>query len=268
MRCEKAPPPAKLRRKKRLATVAAAAALLFARAAEAGAPFDVQHDTFAFANETAWNYEIDPEGTLHIGRRAEPAKYAHRCFVMARAVLQFRQFARFAPERPRVSPAEYARLIRKISRIPVWSRGPRERLVVPGFRDLRSFSEAHAPLLQQHLGAWLPTYLRVGNYRMAMGHPRRGQAGAARWLAESMSAGKPRAVYLARFPKMNHCVVVYAAERRANGNIRFLVYDPNYPAEPARLDYLAAERSFSLEKRWYFPGGRVNLMRIYISPLH
>ena len=229
--------------------------------------FDVRRDTFAFANETAWKYDIDAAGRLHIGQREEPAKYAHRCFVMSRAVLQFHQFARFAPQQARVSGEEYARLIRRIARIPVWS-DRRKPIVIPGFADLRSFSVAHGPLLQKHLGAWLPTYLRVGNYRMAMGHPRAGQAAAARRLVDLLAARKPQAVYLARFPKMNHCVVVYSAESRGNGDVRFLVYDPNYPAEPARLDYLAAERSFSLEKRWYFPGGRVNLMRVYISPLH
>ena len=134
--------------------------------------------------------------------------------------------------------------------------------------DLRAFSKAQAGVLQENLGNWWPTYWRVGNWRMAMGHPRAGQAAAARWLAESMDAGRLRAVYLARFPKMNHAIVIHAMQRRAGGDIRFLAYDPNYPGEPCWLDYKAAERSFELQPRWYFPGGRVNVMRIFISPLH
>jgi hypothetical protein len=122
-------------------------------------------------------------------------------------------------------------------------------------------------VLQENLGAWFPSYVRVGNFRMAMGHPRAGQAAAARWLVESLHQGKLRALYLARFPHMNHCCVVYRLERRGH-DLRFWLYDPNYPGEPAWLDYHAAERSFAFEPRWYFPGGRVNVMRVYISPFH
>lgn len=237
-----------------------------APAAESAARFNFQRDTLSFANETVFAYDVDAAGILHIGRREKPPAYAHRCFVMSRAVVQFHQFARFAPTLPRLQPAEYAPLVRQISRMPVWSSGMRKRVVIPGFRDLRAFSEAHPTVLQENLGAWLPTYLRVGNYRMAMGHPRAGQAAAARWLVTSVSEGKARIVYLARFPKMNHCVVVYSAQRRSGGDLRFLVYDPNGPSSPAHLDYLASEQSFAFPRRWYFPGGRVNLMRVYISP--
>ncbi|MEQ1861436.1 MAG: hypothetical protein ABMA13_16050 [Chthoniobacteraceae bacterium] len=230
--------------------------------------FDVRRDTFAFANETVFQYGIDERGDLNISRREKPPEYAHRCFVMARAVMQFWQFARFEPRRVRLSREEYAALIRRISRVPVWSDGPSERIVVPGFRDLREFSEVMPGVLQENLGAWLPTYLRVGNYRMAMGHLRAGQAAAARWLAESMDEGKLRGIYIARFPSLNHCLVAYRVERRTGGDLRFWLYDPNYPAKPCWLDYRAAERSFDFEPRWYFAGGRVNVMRVYISPFH
>jgi hypothetical protein len=66
---------------------------------------------------------------------------------------------------------------------------------------------------------------------------------------------------------MNHCVVVYSMERTKRGK-RFWLYDPNYPEKPAWLDYVESERSFEFQRRWYFPGGRVNVMRTYISPFH
>ena len=229
--------------------------------------FDVRRDTFAFANETVFQYGINERGALHMSRREKPPGYAHRCFVMSRAVLQFWQFARFEPRQARLSHGEYAALIRRISRIPVWS-AHEERVVIPGFRDLRDFSEVMPGVLQENLGAWLPSYLRVGNFRMAMGHPRAGQAAAARWLEESVRQGKLRAVYIARFPHLNHCLVAYRVERRAHGDVRFWLYDPNYPAEACWLDYHAATRSFNFEPRWYFAGGRVNVMRVYISPFH
>jgi hypothetical protein len=245
-------------------------ALLFAIPRQSGAAraFDLQRDTFAFANETVFQYGVDERGELHISQRATPPSYAHRCFVLARAVLQFHQFVRFDPHQPRLSRDEYARLIRRISRIPVWSAGPRERIVVPGFHDVREFSEKLPAVLQENLGAWLPSYFRVGNFRMAMGHPRSGQAAVARWLVASMEHHIPRAVYISRFPSMNHCIVIYSMEHKHGGDLRFWLYDSNYPGSPAWLDYYASARSFEFQPRWYFPGGRVNAMRTYISPFH
>lgn len=231
-------------------------------------PFDLRRDTFAFSNDTVFAYGVDEAGKLHISRREKPAEFSHRCFVLSRGVLQFQQFAQFAPEQPKLSREEYRQRLKRLFRIPVWSRGPRERIVFPGYGDLHGFSLAYEGLLKETLGNWFPTYVRVGNYRMMMGHPRAGQESAAQWLVKSVEEGRLRAVYLARFPKMNHVVIVYAAKKLPNGDVRFTVYDPNYPSEPSWLDYRASERSFEFEKRWYFPGGRVNLMRVYLSPFH
>lgn len=246
------------------------AILLFAlpSPSRAGEAFDLYRDTFAFSNDTAWKYGVDERGKLHISRREKPAEFSHRCFVLARAVLQFHQFARFEPKQPRLSREEYRRRIKQLCRIPVWGEGPKGKVVFPGYRDLHDFSRAYEGLLKETLGNWWPTYWRVGNWRMAMGHPRAGQAAAARWLVESLEQGKPRALYLARFPQMNHVVVPYSFQREAGGNVSFLVYDPNYPSQPSWIFYRASERSFEFEPRWYFPGGRVNVMRVYLSPIH
>ena len=230
--------------------------------------FDWRRDTFAFSNDTAFQYGVDERGKLHVSLRETPADFTHRCFVLSRAVLQFHQFARFEPKAPRLSREEYRRRIRAICRIPVWRDGPVERIAIPGYADLHNFSAAYEGLMKANLGNWLPTYLRVGNWRMAMGHLRPGQAAAARWLSASLDRGRPRALYLARFPSMNHVVVPYAQKREAGGDVRYFVYDPNYPNEPTWLLYRASERSFEFAPRWYFPGGRVNVMRVFISPLH
>lgn len=237
----------------------------FARAAT---QFDLHRDTFAFSNDTLWQYGVDEQGVLHITHRDKPVEFAHRCFVLSRSVLQFHQFARFAPKQPRLSREEYRRRIKQICRIPVWSSGPKEKIVIPGYANLHEFSVAYEGLLKDNLGNWLPSYLRLGNWRMCMGHLRVGQAAAARWLAESIDRGQLRAIYLARFPHMNHVVVVYAVRREAQGNMSFTVYDPNYPNQSSWVFYRASERSFEYEPRWYFPGGRVNVMRVFISPLH
>lgn len=231
-------------------------------------PFSLERDTFAFSNDTVFAYGVDEAGELHIARREKPVQFSHRCFVLSRGVLQFYQFARFDPRQPRLTREQYRRRILQVSRIPVWSRGPRDRIVIPGYRDLRAFSAAWEGLLKENLGQWFPTYVRVGNYRMGFPLPRAGQAAAARWLAASLDAGRPRAIYMARFPKMNHVVVPYAVKRLPAGDLEFTVYDPNYPGKPSRVWYRAAERSFDFERRWYFPGGRVNVMRVFLSPFH
>jgi hypothetical protein len=236
--------------------------------ARAASGFDLHRDTFAFSNDTYFQYGVDEQGHLHITLRAKPAAFSHRCFVLTRAVLQFHQFARFDAAQPRVSREEYRRRIKQICRIPVWSSGPAQKIVIPGYADLHSFSVAYEGLLKENLGNWIPSYFRIGNWRMIMGHLRAGQAAAARWLAESVDRGQLRAIYLARFPHMNHVVVVYALRREAEGNMSFTVYDPNYPNEPSWVFYRASERSFEFEPRWYFPGGRVNVMRVFISPFH
>ena len=244
-----------------------ALALLTTAAASHARDFDLRRDTFAFSNDTVFQYGVDEQGRLHITQREKPAEFSHRCFVLSRAVLQFHQFARFEPRAPRLSREEYRRRILAICRIPVWSSRT-ERVVIPGYADLHGFSHAYEGLLKENLGNWLPSYLRVGNWRMPMGHVRCGQAAAARWLSASLDRGRPRALYLARFPHMNHVVIPYAQEREPGGNLSFAVYDPNYPNAPGWLFYRARERSFEFQPRWYFPGGRVNVMRVFLSPFH
>ena len=244
------------------------AASLLACSVASGRDFQLARDTFAFSNDTVFAYGVDEAGLLKIRFREKPADFSHRCFVLSEAVLQFRKYARFAPEQPRVTREEYGRLIRQIRGIPLWCRGPQAPIVVPGYRDLGSFSEAYEGLFKENLGHWLPSYLRVGNWRMLMGHPRAGQAAAAQWLRDSLAQGQLRAVYLARFPHMNHVVVVYGVHPKPNGDLRFAVYDPNSPRTAHWLDYRQDQRSFDFEKRWYFPGGRVNVMRLFLSPFH
>ena len=241
--------------------------LLLAPAAVRAGAFDLHRDTFAFSNDTVFQYGVDEQGRLHISKREKPAEFGHRCFVLSRAVLQFRQFAQFEPRQPRLSREDYRLRIKQVCRVPVWSSRT-GRVVIPGYADLHSFSAAYEGLLKENLGNWLPSYLRVGNWRMAMGHPRWGQAAAARWLSAALDRGQPRALYLARFPHMNHVVIPYAQRREPGGKVSFTGYDPNYPNAPSWLFYRASERSFEFEPRWYFPGGRVNVMRVFISPFH
>ena len=242
----------------------------FTTRAAAPTHFDCRTDVFAFSNDTAFAYGTDEAGHLTMRKRETPVEFSHRCFVLARAVMQFHQFARFAPELPRVSPEEYRRLAKKICRIPVWwaPLSPERAVVIPGYRNLRAFSKANEHMLKEELGNWFPSYIRVGNWRMAMIFPRFGQKWAADNLVRALTDGKLQSVYLARSLHMNHCVVLYDYHPEQNGDLVFDLYDPNYPGEKGRLTYHAGERSFDFPKRWFWTGGRVNLMRVYLTPWH
>jgi hypothetical protein len=245
--------------------------LALAASAHAGIPtrVDWRADTISFSNDTVFAYGIDEAGHLSIHRRETTARFAHRCFVLVRAVLQFHKFARFAPSQLRATDAQYRNLLFHLCRIPVWmpDRPPAHRIVIPGYRDLNEFSRAHEHVLKETIGNWFPTYLRVGNWRMVGPFPRFGQANACAQITRGLDRGKLEAVYLTRFPKMNHCVILFDYHLQ-KARIHFDAYDPNYPNTLSWVEYDPKAQSFDFERRWFWPGGRVNLMRVYISPIH
>ncbi len=231
--------------------------------------FDPRRDAFSFANDTAREYLTDEHGNITSRRRDKEPNFAHACFLLCRATMQFAQFARFEPEKPKLSQKEYRRLLKELFRIPVWYRGARGKIAIPGYRNVWDFTADHKALLQETLGSWRLTYIRFGNFRVGLFvFPRRGQELAKERIIRQLDKGRLQAVYLARFPKMNHCVVIYGYKPLGGGDIEFLTYDPNYPGRPTWLRYSAKERSFDLEPRWYFNKGRVNLFRVYLSPFH
>ena len=228
--------------------------------------FDFNRDTFSFQNDTLWAYSVDAEGRLHMHAREKPPEYSRRCFVLVRSTLQFRKFASFDPHLPKLDDAGYRRLARTISRIPVWLPQTGQKIVVPGYADLRSFSKAHPKLLQDNLGAWWPNYFRFGNWRMAYPFPRIWQKNLADELKRKMDAGKIQAVFLTRFRPINHCLIVYDCKPRAGGGFVFLSYDPNDALRPRPLEFDAQTSSFLLGRTLYFNGGRVNATKAYILP--
>jgi hypothetical protein len=99
-------------------------------------------DTFAFRNDS------------RIHHRGQPDMYCNRCFLMARAVGQFRRFARFAPEEPRLPSAAYGELVHRVTRRAAW-RVPlpvAERIVIPGYASLHAFSGAEVAAVGRGCG--------------------------------------------------------------------------------------------------------------------
>ena len=231
-------------------------------------PFNFQTDTFAFANQTYFDYKPVSDTEIKISRRrGYLADYSRHCFQLCRAVLQFHQFAEFRPDLLKVSELEYQKLVRRLSKIPVWSSGPREKVVVPGYPDLHSFSSEHSLMLEKNLGVWWPSFWRIGNWRIVLPVPRSGQERVANWLRSELDAGRIRAVYITRFKPINHCLIPYHYAPESNGDLVFDVYDANQPGKLVQLTYRASARSFYLDKTWYYSRGLINVLRLYVSPL-
>jgi hypothetical protein len=232
--------------------------------------FDFQTDTFAFENQTYFDYKplSDSETQVQISRRhGRLPDFSRHCFQMCRAVVQFFQFAEFRPDLPKVSQLDYGEIVRTVSRIPSWSSGPRTKVVIPGYKDLHSFSLGQSLAIQKNLGLWWPSYWRVGNWRIVLPVSRSGQERMARWLRTKLDQDRIQTVYITRFKPINHCLVVYGYTSDQNGDTVYDVYDANQPGKHVHLTYRSSDRSFYFDKTWYYRGGLVSVLSLYVSPL-
>jgi len=244
--------------------------LLIAPLAQA-ATLDFSRDTLAYSNDTFWAYEIGADGSMKIKPRAKSDEpdYTRHCFVMCRMTLQFKKWARFEPNAPKLSEAGYRKLVKRIACKPAWTslQPEKRRVIIPGYADLRSFSKAHTRLIQDEAGIWWTTYFRVGNWRMALPFPRFEQQLFANLTERLVDRGQMVALFMTRFEPLNHCVLVFDYHKQANGDVDFVAYDPNDATKPLHLRFDKATRSFFLPHTNYYPGGRVNVFRTYYSPI-
>jgi hypothetical protein len=229
--------------------------------------FNFARDTFAYANELVWEYHFDEHGKwVHQPRKPKP-DYTHHCFVVARAAKQFFAHARFDASLPVANDRTYRRLIaRVVSRSPLRESPEDERIVIPGYANLREFSAAQANPLQSECGGAWRSYFQRGHWRMIWPFSRRHQQNTAGQLVAGVKQNHPAVVHVVRFPslRINHAVLLFDAVETEK-EIRFAAYDPNSPEKPATLTFDRATREFSLPTNFYFPGGRVDVYRIYYN---
>ena len=238
------------------------------RRCEDGFPrkFAFRQDTFAFSNELFWVYRTDPAtGKMAHEKRQPKPDYALHCFAVARGARQFFQQARFDPDSPRVDEASYRALVRRVvGTNPRFERPEAERIVIPGYANLREFSATHESLLKEECGSMWASYFQRGNWRMIMHFSARQQERMAAQLLVSIQRNRPPVVHLADFPKLhlNHAVLLIDAREDEEG-IEFAVYDPNDSSRASRLRFDRAERRFYFPTNFYFAGGRVDVYEIY-----
>jgi hypothetical protein len=237
-----------------------------------------ERDTFAFANETVWDYADGRIQSLGHAPEASGERYTRRCFLLCRRALQFWKFARFEPEESPLAEGELAERIRAVAHRGAWKAPLPEaqRITIPGHHGLREISEAHSRLFKDTLGAGWPAYFRPGNVMIVFPPSRRHQGRLHRRLRERLAAGRPAVVWLVTFPslRINHAVLVYALEdpeetepvaeaTGAGRRFRYLVYDPNDVNAPKRLEYNPDTGTFSFERTFYFGGGPVDVRLVY-----
>jgi hypothetical protein len=197
--------------------------------------------------------------------------FANYCILMARGVTQFFRFARFVPEAPALSDAEYTDLAREIMSVPAWEAPwpPERRIVIPGYPTLHALSAARERAIKAAFGSVLLSMLHWRNWRVALPLPPGHQPRLADELVAEVDAGRPAPAMITSFPTpdyVNHAVVVYDYRRDAGG-LEFLAYDPNDPANPLELHFDPGSRGFWVEPLPYGPPGRVRAFRLYASPL-
>jgi hypothetical protein len=228
--------------------------------------FQFERDTFAFPHELVWQYHFDPlTGAMTTFNSDPPPAYYHRCFVMVRSTRQFFYHARFAPEQPVAETEVYRRLIREIA-----SRNPRrvcaesERVVVPGFDGLRSFSRAHEPLLKAELGGPWQSYFLRSHWRMVFPVHRWQQKRMAEKLKRSLPKRGLSLAHLFRFPRItiNHGIVLYGLAE-SDQTMEFEAYDPNIPEHPVKLVYERQRQVFTFAPSRYWGGGGLSVVEIF-----
>jgi hypothetical protein len=242
------------------------AAFVFTSASGLASGFRFERDTPAFPNWTVWNYSA---GRHVVGVRNGENKtdrYTRRCFVLSRTAQQFYKFARFDPRGAPLDDKELAHRVRDATRRPPWHAPlpPNERIVFPGYANLREMSKARQRVLQDNFGLGWPTYLRVGNFRMFHIRGRAYQEGQHAKLNETLARGEMFVAYLSDYPilHINHAILIYGRER--SGRIdRYTCYDPNHPESPRHLTWVPEKKEFNYQKDQEFAGGYTRVYQIY-----
>jgi hypothetical protein len=235
--------------------------------AEGPRPFEFGRDTFAFENETYWEYHFDEAGKTTFRPRAQKPAYGHRCFVLTRAARQFFYQARFDAAQPAADEADLRRRVRGVvARDPRRPGSPDQQIVIPGFANLREFSAAHGKLLKAECGGAWRSYVLRSHWRMVFPISRAHQAATAASLTEALRRNVPSIVHLVRFPALtiNHSMLVFAAAENGTG-IDFQAYDPNNVAGPTTLSFRSESNTFHLPRNHYWAGGDLDIIEIYRS---
>jgi hypothetical protein len=223
------------------------------------ADFSFASDTFAFPNMIRSRHPDD-----------EPGLYANYCFVLARALRQFAQYVRFDPSLPKLDHAAYVERVKQIGARTPWEPAPppAERIVIPGYANLREFSREQEAAVKDGLGGRLLTLLHWTNWRAALPVTDDGQETVGREIVEELRAGRLVQLLVSNFPQpeLNHTVVVFESHPK-KGAIDFVVWDPNNPDGPGIITFDQGARRFWATDLYDTDPGPIRVFRMYYSRL-
>jgi len=187
--------------------------------------------------------------------------------------MQFQKFARFDPHAAPLDDNALAARIRNVTRRAAWGRPlpADQRIVFPGYANLRAMSVARREVLRANIGVGWPSYFRLSNARIVFREDARFQEETHANLDATLARGQLFVGFLTTYPRLsiNHSILVY--ERKAvspnSGIERYLAYDPNHPEAPRELTWSSRARTFAYQKDWDFIGGSVRVYQLYGKPL-
>jgi hypothetical protein len=218
--------------------------------------FSFAADTFAFPNDIrARNADRDD-------------LYANYCFVLARGLRQFFAFARFDPARPRLAPEAYAERVREIAARPPWKApvSAGERVVIPGYANLRQFSTDQEPAVKAGLGGRFWTMVHWTNWRVVFPVKHGQQTREAHEVMDDIDAGHLVQLLVTNWPKpeLNHGVIAYAYRAGPRG-VEFDVWDPNDPRRPGVVTFDADSGRFEATRIFDTVPGPIRAFRMSYS---
>ncbi|MEQ2005890.1 MAG: hypothetical protein ABMA26_03750 [Limisphaerales bacterium] len=199
--------------------------------------FDFAHDTLALPVPQPAQQE-EKEAL------ADPALRGH---VDAHVARQFFLHARFEPtQRPPGTETRIALVRQVLKREASEPSRDDQRVVIPGYANLREFSRLQGHLLRAE--SWLVCRCenRAALFTKAFG----GDSGKAATVAElvsSITANRPALVRLYRHHALqyNRSLLVFSSQA-GGSEVSFTAYDPAAPKQPVQLTFNRVSRAFAL----------------------
>src|SRR3989454_9459559 len=172
--------------------------------------FTFVSDTFAFAN------------LIRARHRGEDDLYANYCFVLARGMRQFSQFARFDPALPKLDRAGYVERVKRVAARPPREPAlpPDDRIVIPGYANLRAFSREQENAVKEGLGGRFWTFVHWTNWRVTFPVTGGHQEGVAHEILDELRAGRLVQLLVTNWPKpeLNHTVIAFESRPTEGGD--------------------------------------------------
>jgi hypothetical protein len=248
------------------------AAVPVARTQSTTSAFRFDRDTFAFANQTVFEYH-EGHASLRKPSATKRDAYNRHCFVMCRTAMQFKKFARFEPRSKPLDDASLAARVRTVTHQAAWKEplAENQRIVFPGYKDLKEMSKVRREVVQLNIGHGWPSYFRISNIRVVFQDGTGYQQETHARLNAVLARGELFVAFLTTYPRLsiNHSILIYKLKSASpnSGVDRYLVYDPNHAESPRELTWSERDRAFAYQKDWDFIGGYVRVYQVYGKPM-